>query len=203
MTREDKKLLMALTLGDGSISKEGNCYVFSCGHCDTQHEYIKYKAMLLKRMLHKKVSIHTRKDRCSLNGKYHIIHRIKTYVKYGKFIRSKLYYEGKKRITPKILDMLTPFGMAIWYMDDGSLSKKYSKEGVYIANDMIFHTCCNKEEAQDILNWFENKFNVVGSLKKEKGFFSIRFGTRAARVLIPYFKEFVLPMFEYKIDVKS
>ena len=203
MTNENKKLLLALTIGDGTVYQTSkNSFTYSCGHGDKQFFYIKYKADLLSEIFNKKVNIHTRNNVCSFTGKRHILHRVKVGNKYLRFIRRQLYHTGEKVITNQVLDRLSNKGLAIWYMDDGSLSKKKNKAGDYCANDMIFHTCCHEEEAKNILNWFENKFQISGTLKKEKKLFSIRFGTKSARILAEIMKPFILDGFYYKIDVK-
>lgn len=205
MTNDEKAILIALSIGDGHIEYK-ETYRFSCGHSEHHKEYVYWKAELLSNILNKKIKVY------KTTQNKNTLYRISTTDNYFKFIRRRLYKNRDKLISSKILNRLTLQGLAIWYMDDGSLSQKKKNSKVH-ANDLVFHTCCDKEQAQLILFWFETKFNIKGTLKKESSgsysavkntFYSIRFGTKSARVLIEVIKPFMfLPLFQYKINVKS
>lgn len=47
------------------------------------------------------------------------------------YLYAKMYQFRKKRVTQKILNRLTPLGLAIFYMDDGNLDKKKRPDGSY------------------------------------------------------------------------
>jgi hypothetical protein len=43
------------------------------------------------------------------------------------FFFANQFYAPKKRVPPLIYELLTPRGLAYWYMDDGSIKSKQSK----------------------------------------------------------------------------
>ena len=48
---------------------------------------------------------------------------------YFKQVKHWCYPNGKKTITEHILEMLTPEGLAFWYMDDGNAAKNINNKG--------------------------------------------------------------------------
>nr|YP_009105829.1 putative LAGLIDADG homing endonuclease [Koliella corcontica]YP_009105842.1 putative LAGLIDADG homing endonuclease [Koliella corcontica]AIT94541.1 putative LAGLIDADG homing endonuclease [Koliella corcontica]AIT94546.1 putative LAGLIDADG homing endonuclease [Koliella corcontica] len=84
---------------------------------------------------------------------------------------AQLFYDDKgKKIIPKeslLLNLLTPLGLAYWYMDDGSLKSSQSK-GVYL-NTQGF----TKEEINTLCIILKKKFDLDAWKSKDRDRFRI------------------------------
>ena len=115
MTRDEKSLLIAMSLGDGHVRPRGS---LSVQHSNKQRDYLSYKANLISKIFDCKINI----NEVNNNGFMQV--RFEKSNRYFKLIRRWLYPLGVKIISRKMLNRLTPHAIAIWYMDDGSLSAK-------------------------------------------------------------------------------
>lgn len=186
-----KRLLLALCIGDGYLYKDRNC--LSIGHGQLQKDYLQHKADLLSSLLYKKVKIYSTISKLGYES-----WRLKVSHKYFRFIRERLYKNNEKVISEKILSKLDNKCFAYWYMDDGSLYSK-KKAGKVHAYEMVLSTCCPIEQASIILNWLEERFDVKGTLKKDKQWYSIRFGTKAAKIIAEAIKPYIIESMLYKV----
>lgn len=102
LSKEQKSLLIGLLLGDGTISS--NC-VFKLSHSEAQREYLEWKVGLL--------DVHGIKN----NGVKEYISSC-GYKSLNPTIKAlrRTVYTPKKHITRKLLNWITPLGLAIWYM---------------------------------------------------------------------------------------
>lgn len=162
MDAATRGLLIGMVLGDGSISatlrptKSTDGYVnsiLSIWHSVAQLDYCEYKLELIRRTIGTRATLHYRD--CTLkNGKTYKLCGFGTSNAYFKVLRRWLYPEGKKRITPEALNMLTPQGIAIWYMDDGHGRGRRNKDGWISAANTSIATMCSKQEADDVVQYF-------------------------------------------------
>jgi hypothetical protein len=195
---KNEKLLLALSLGDGSIfkqPKQTNC-TFQIRHCEAQKEYLVWKRNEVSKILHKNINIHN-----LINyGEYSASQFAVTNSIFNK-IRDILYVDNQKTITSGMLSMLDDLGVSIWYMDDGSLSKKKNKLGIITAYELTISTCCSKQEALLCIDFFKKNYDCKFTLKKMKSFYSIRCGTKSARKLLDKIEKFILtiPCMGYKV----
>ncbi len=121
-------------------------------------------------------------------GSYEL--RTKTY-KFIKTYRRFLYPSGRKKIdNRKLLEKLTPLGLAIWYMDDGGLSQK-KRDGKVYANELMINTHLSKEENQVIIDYFQDVWGISFSQVRNRGFYRLRCGTKQARRFIDIVKPYV------------
>ena len=145
------------TLGDGCLLKEG---ILQIAHSEHQKEYLLWKKNLLEEN-----GIQTLKlfeyEHTSFGGtrKYY---RFRTRV--YDFIKKyrQIMYNPTKNITFKsILRRLTPLGLAIWYMDDGTLHCEWSESAQrYVNLDIKICTALPKEQNQILINYFKEKWDI-------------------------------------------
>jgi len=83
-------------------------------------------------------------------------------------VRKWLYPNGKKLITRRVLDMLTPEGLAIWYMDDGSARKNVSSSGFITSVSTNIATMCSEAEASVIIDWFKDRYGIDFKMRCKK-----------------------------------
>lgn len=204
LSQNEKQIILGGLLGDSYYKKDNKIIRFY--HSDKQKEYLEWKYL----MFYKNTNNICRK----------IFHRIietdnKTYSGYGfelygkrntlddlfSFLNKHLYSNDRRRkISMKYLNELSELGLAVWWMDDGSmcLSKgnRYGKLSTH---------CFNYEENILIQKYFKKKWDIDVSvcIEKEKYYF-IRFNATAMRKLIKIIYKHVceIPSMIYKIDLK-
>ena len=203
MNKTKISILLAMALGDGLIRRRINPnrkaanYSITIKHSIKQKEYLEYKASLIN---------------SALGGRQNEVKYINNngylgccYSKGGKelgVIYKLLYSDNKKKITRKALEYLTPQGIAIWYMDDGSLYAQ-RRNGRVHAYQMVLSTYCEDiEEAQDIINYFIDTWNIKFNIKKNKNRYSLTCNTKEIRKFIEIVKPYVskIKCMTYKID---
>lgn len=174
ITKKDMSILIGLLLGDGYINPKGRIGI---EHCEKQKDFCIDKAKLLH-------SICGGKDIVVQENK-----RIRTPLKNGKEWKSKefitysfkkqsaafipirnlLYKNNIKTITKEILEFLDPLSIAIWWLDDGTLTAKYNKGSDKPHYMLRLCTYLSKEENQLIANYFENTYSMKWNVVKADG----------------------------------
>ena len=186
-----------MAIGDGHVSS-GN--VLQVVHSPKQEEYLNFKANLLAEATGKKVKVFTRSVRTKKSNYDQVGFHF--YSPYLKFVRKRLYPEGKKFFTYKLLSKLTDECVALWIMDDGSLYPK-KRNGVIHAAEFVLCTYCSQTEAELVSQFFKDRYDADMTLKFNKGAYSVRCGTRSARKLLPNFTNFVCDSMKYKFTVPT
>lgn len=191
MMKEEKRVLRAFALGDGHIRVRGNSYSLSVSHCEKQKEYIIFKADMLSKIIGKKVEVHP------YDNKGFPSYRFEVANEYFRFLRKWLYCNGNKTINLSYLRKLSHQGVAIWYMDDGSLVAK-RRNGKIHAYDLTISTYCSEKEAMNCISFFNERYGVTFTLKRNKGRFSIRCGTKEAKKLLEIITPYIHKSMIYK-----
>lgn len=197
MTQEEKSLIIALIIGDGHIDDTGR---ISINHCEKQKEYLQFKANLIYNII---------------GGKPITLHKTKVYIKEKEYrgysirkcckkklmqFRQLIYPNGKKEITKEVLEQLTPQGIAIWYMDDGSLTPERDKSGNIKAYKLGIATYLSKEENQVIVDYFKEKWNLEFHFHKDGSQYRLRMGTKEARKFLQLVRPYVnIECMKYKV----
>ena len=191
-TERVKSLLLAMALGDGYIRKDRP--ELQINHGSKLRAYCEHKAKLLGEVLGRPIISHQK-----TYGGYDVI-RFRVSHPYLHFVRAWLYKNDQKTLSLRLLRRLTDEAVAIWYMDDGSLYTK-KRKGIPHASELVLSTCCaTVEEAQGICTFFAERYAVRMAVKKMKGRFSVRCGTRDARQLFSILRPYCMAGMEYKFD---
>jgi hypothetical protein len=101
-----------------------------------------------------------------------------------------MYKEGRKDFYKrKLLNRLSPLHLAIWYMDDGSVSQKRHNGKIH-ASDLVLNTHTTKENNQVIIDYFKEVWDIRFTPAKNRGSYRIRCSTKEARkflsIVYPY-----------------
>lgn len=100
---------------------------------------------------------------------------------------SLAYVNGKKLVTKKWLNMLTPFSLAVWYMDNGSL---HHNRRVTLA------TCSfSSEEIKLIIDYFESKYDISFT-NESNGIISC--GLNDSKRFLDLVAQYITPSMKYK-----
>lgn len=198
MNKNKKSILIAMSIGDGCISKDPNsksCYL-SIVHSTKQEEWIKWKYDTLMSLL----GGHYPKMTYFNNGGYPGIRFVKT-SNYFRILRSWLYKNNKKHISRYLLNKLDAEGIAIWYMDDGNLSaKKYN--GKIHAYELYLNTHISQQDNQIIIDYFKEVWDIQFHQVKNKGHYRLRMSTREIRKFLPIISKYIIPSMQYKIQMQ-
>ena len=218
MTKQDKQFLVACTLGDGCINKrfikdKYVSYRFLMKHSEKQKDYFMWKAKKLEDILSVKSPrkifhcIYKNSGRSKINA----FQYEKASIKKLKPIYNLCYRNNKKIFSKQVLNFLTPQGLAIWYMDDGSLynAKHIRKDGsqYYSKMRLILNTYLSYEENEIIQKYFIEKWNIKWSIHKNstdtgKIFYRLSMGTKEGRKFIKIISPFIHKSMLYKIEEK-
>lgn len=159
---------MAMALGDGYVQVRTRYnrgkYAYEqrslrvCHGAD-QRAYCEWKATRLGWALGGR-QINVTPVRAGPGGRYQQYHFTVSHSYFGQ-VRRWLYPEGRKTITEKVLDMLTPEAVAIWYMDDGHARRNVNKDGFVKSVSTNIATMCSEAEAELVIDWFRQRYDIV------------------------------------------
>jgi hypothetical protein len=205
MNRKNRGLLVGTLLGDSSIhlAKEGNAR-FQFTHEQKQKDWAFYKADAVFSMFggeKREPRIYTSKTAYGLCTYY----KFSRGHKYMNYLHRVLYNNnGKKFFTRKVLNYLTPEGIAWWYMDDGGVSKGPSKnkfgEPQQPSVEMRISTYCSLEEIEAIIEYFIEVWGIQAKKRysKKTDSYYLAFNSKESVKLERLIGKFLLPIFEYK-----
>ena len=201
ITKESRNLLIGMLLGDGTIS---NNNVFKIAHSESQKDYLEWKIKQLK-----EAGIRNNGVKSYIKTKGYTIGVPVYYtqlntIPFIKVLR-KIFYKEKKILgNRKLLNRLDAKGIAIWYMDDGHINIRKTKDGRPMGFYIKISTCEPKQEVQTIIDFFKEQWNIKFYMfhegKKEDSY-SLCCGTKEGLKFIDIVKPYVsqVPSMIHKI----
>lgn len=181
--KNSRILFYSMVIGDGHLDKHGQ---LNLRHCIKQKEYLEWKKKLLNRNGIKTSDI----VEFISNGKPQVRCATKVY-NFSKLYRRILYAPKKRLGVIKLLNFLDPLHIAIWYMDDGSLTILKNKDGYIRGNMLRIHTNVSKEENQILIDFFNKKFNINFYQNKHGNNYVLVCGTKEARKFVEIVRPYV------------
>lgn len=202
MKKEHRGLLIGMSIGDGHISirKKDGKFIHQnlvISHGAKQEEYINYKADLLLSIFGGK-----RPNVIEFNNNGYKGFRFSKGNKYFRILKNKLYKNNKKVYSPTLLKQLTPHGIALWYMDDGTLAKLRNKNTKKIRTiNVKLCTYVSKEQNEIIINYFKETYDIKFNLVYDKNKYLLRANKENSLKFIELVKPYIIKSMYYKIDV--
>lgn len=185
-----KQLIYGGLLGDCHLELDEERNVrFKVEHGFGQKEYTLYKLKILNNFVTEN-SYYEKERYHKYAEKYYKCAGFKT-------IRSKLFTDlyspfycsnKKKYVSKEVLEELTPYGIAIWYMDDGTRNNNYALE---LCTDDF-----DDESLRNIQNYFLNTYQIETSITNRR---RIHFQEEHALAFQSLISKYILPMFKYKL----
>lgn len=210
--KESRNLLIGMIIGDGTIMKSKYSYSMKLQHGRFQKEYLEWKMKMLDLygIPHSELKTYKMKTNFT-KGEYWDSYAV--YLKSNPFIgvlRRVVYTNNGKELSRKLLNRLTPLGIAIWYMDDGGIN--YKKKTNSIGQRVIYSaalrlsTCTTKEIAQRYIDYFKEVWNINFYTFKEgknRDKFSLMCGTKEAEKFLNIIKIYInqISSMSYKSDL--
>jgi len=196
ITKKSRDLFYAMIIGDGHLDKYGQLNI---RHCERQEGYVRWKHKVLKKHNISVSRIRTYKS----NGTTQYGFSTKVY-KFSKLFRKILYTPKKTVGIRKQLNRLTPLGIAIWYMDDGSLTTLKNKDGYVRGSALRIHTNLSKEENQVIIDYFQEIWNIKFKQNKKNSYYELVMHTKEARKFLQIVEPYVrrVSCMHHKLKIK-
>lgn len=201
ITKESRNLLIALLLGDGTIS---NNNVFKLAHCIEQKDYLEWKIKQLNEAGLRNNGVKEYISSKGFNVGKTVCYTQINIIPFIKVLRRVFYKPYKNIANRKLLNRLDTKGLAIWYMDDGHIN--YRKTGNKIHGFYIkIATCLPKEDLQIIIDYFKEVWDIEFYMFHEgrkKDSYSLCCGTKQGIKFIELIKEYVnqVPSMKHKIQ---
>lgn len=187
--RERRAILLGMIIGDGCISSYKNKgYKLVIRHGKQQEDYLLFKKELIESIFYNRALTITHVQNGLQIQKSSKIFRI----------YKKWFYTNNIKDFTKILKYLNLQSVALWYMDDGSLSAKKHRGKIH-AYELTLNTYITKEQNQAIIDWFKLKYDINFSQTKGKGKYRLRMGTQEARRFCALIEKYVIPSMKYKL----
>ena len=201
--KESRNLLIALLLGDGTIS---NNNVLKLAHCIEQEDYLKWKIQQLNNCGLRNNGLKYYISSKGFNVGKTVCYTQLNVIPFIKLLR-KIMYKPIKNYS-KLINRIDERGLAIWYMDDGHLNNRKYSDGTYHGYYIRISTCLPKEQCDVIIKAIKEKFDIqfytFHEGRKEDSF-SLCCGTKEARKFIKIVKPYVeqIPSMLYKVLPKG
>jgi len=192
LSKRQKEILIGILLGDGHLER---LYTPTSGRLKVEHsykqkDYVDWLYNEFRDWVRSKPKVKRKKVWNKIYQNYGFLtygHRL-----LGKFHEE--FYRKRKKIIPNDLEQdITPLGLAIWYMDDGSIKSRRHK-GIFL-NTQGFR----ENDVKKLQRILGNKFGISSTTRKEKNGRQIYLGGKSGEKFIEIIKPYIIPSMEYKI----
>jgi hypothetical protein len=159
-------------------------------HSEKQKDYVFWKYQILKNLVSegpKKIMVwHDKKrDKRHYSWYFHTRSSEKLGLLYRYF-----YQDRAKVLSENILEVITSRILAVWFMDDGSNTKK----------SFTLNTHCFSEKDQmNIVKLLKERYHVLATIIKDRSKMKIRIGRQEYKKFIKIIQPFIIPSMIYKI----
>lgn len=196
LSKKQREILVGVLLGDGHLEK---LYTPTLGrlkveHSHKQKDYVDWLYEEFRDWVRSKPRLREIKAFGNIYQNYGFStygHRL-----FGEF--RERFYKGKKKIIPNDLEKdVTPLGLAVWYMDDGSIKSKRHK-GVFL-NTQGFE----EDELKKLQKILRNKFRIRSTTREQtrnqKTKRQLYLGGESGERFIKLIQSYIIPSMKYKI----
>lgn len=197
--REKIGILIGMLLGDASITKRYNNKI-TISHGEKQKEYLLWKLRMLESLGMRGYKVRSQVHNSFGPETVGYIVDVADDVKIPWLYR-KMYGSGKKKLTINLLRHLNPYGLAMWYMDDGSRNHRGGGRRGYDAEYFCLNTQgFSLEEHELMRSWFKKKYNITTSIQKDKHYHKLYFGGNGqANIFMDMVRPYIHPTMDYKV----
>ena len=182
LSKVQQQLIVGCVLGDGYMRKKVNAHL-QITHSIKQKEYVDWKYANLRNIVLTPPKVYMG------NAKR---------IGYRFFTRSlpclttfyDMFYRKGVKMVPENL-ILSPLSLAVWYMDDGSKSRKAS------------YLNCQQFDPISQSNLLETlaRIGILASLNKDKTYSRIYISYSYTPILVNMIKRYIVPSMRYKLSI--
>lgn len=197
---ELKGFLTGLLIGDGSIDKGVSKRSFSVKSIDKTFIDLIESEIKSCTPFHTQIKYTPAHFSAGCNHKDSWEFRIFAHPYFAK-IYHRFYDDYRhRRITKYIPEMITPYGVAMWYMSDGYVCLVGKEKNAIYSRRIDFTTDrYNKEEVQMLQTMMLTKFNISCSVIKRGQFYRLRVKQSSYEDFIWLIFPYILPSMQYKL----
>ena len=203
---ELKSIIAGMMLGDGGlfILKHGKNAVLKIQHSIKQEPYLLHKAALLAGLTSIRVNLIAPKGK--KNPNWNIALATKAHPFYTR-VHKLVYPGGKKTVNKTWLSWLDERGLALWYMDDGTLMKSYShnKSGRWRIKSRHIKLCTcgfTLEENELLKEFLQERFDLKFFIVRSGKYYNLGASPREANKLFEIIRPYIVPCMEYKLNME-
>jgi len=194
LTSRQREILVGLLLGDGHVEQSPSTprARLKVEQRVSVREYVEWLYANFQDWVHR--DIRTRTKFLKTTGRSYHYCEFTTYAHEELLPYRQLFYpHGKKVIPAEIESLLSPLGLAVWFMDDGSI-KSHECRG-RIINTHSF----SQEEVERLCLVLERKFQLQAWPRQQRDgvqiYISAKSADRFKQILMPH----MLPVMYYKL----
>ncbi len=181
ITKHQQDLLTGKLLGDGSLEDRGTANSrFQVRHSIKQKDYVDWCYQEIKEF--------TKSSPRRINDSYYF--RTRSLPMFTR-LRKKWYIEGRKTLPSDI--KLSPFALAIWYMDDGYYDTH--RDSIWFCTH-----CFNSGELKRIKELMK-QLGIETTLIKDRTKYKTRVLKKHTERFIKLVKPYIVPSLLYKIGI--
>ena len=186
LSEKQRNIIVGLLLGDGHLETQNGrqTYRLKVEHGALQRDYVKWLFHELREW------IPAKEPYMKLRANGVVNYGFATYSHGALRFYGQQFYEGKKKVIPVLIErMLTPLGLAIWFMDDGS--RKSAIHKTYIIHSLGY----TKSDLLRIQSVLQKKFGLKVALHQQKGrYWRLYIPSESAREFEQLTKEYIQPI---------
>lgn len=184
LTSIQHEILVGSLLGDGTLRKQGTRTnaLFEVNHSAQFKPYVDWKWQHFQDYV--LTSPKFRKGNGNRIAYRFTTRSLPVFTDYHRWF----YVNGKKKV-PKNTT-LTPLGLAVWYMDDGTKSRS----SCYLNTQQF-----SLEEQKFLQYLLLGTFAIKSALNRDKQYFRLRITTESTKKLALVTREYIISCFQYKL----
>ena len=103
------------------------------------------------------------------------------------------FYEGRVKIVPLDLSLLTPLALAHWVMQDGS---RGTSKGLYLCTDSFTH-----DDVKRLSLYLNNRYNITSSIHNSGKYYRIYILVKSVETVKILILPFMHKTMNYKLGV--
>lgn len=196
LTKVQQEVLVGLMLGDGHLeySATTNRARLKVEQRENARVYVELLYTIFKPWIRSRIL--TKTQFLKTTGKRYTKCYFTTYRHSELADYHQLFYRKKKKIVPEnIANLLTPLGLAIWFMDDGSIKSHQSRGRIF--NTHAF----SKEEILRLCSVLQDKFRLDAWPRQQSDGIQIYISGKSAAVFQALIAPHIIPMMRYKLPL--
>ena len=186
LTKKQRDIIVGLLLGDGHLETQnsGKTYRLKVEHGALQRDYVEWLFGELREW------IPAKEPYMKLRKNGVVNYGFTTYSHEALRFYGRQFYEGKKKVIPALIErMLTPLGLAIWFMDDGS--RKSARHRTYVIHSLGY----SKPDLLRVKDILQKKFGLKVALHQQKRrYWRLYIPSESARTFEQLTKEYIHPI---------
>lgn len=189
-TQRQKDIMYGSILGDAYLRPGKASYSLSFTHGERQKDYLLWKLHAFDNFVTTKKLYRSTRDFRGNAPTYSFSTITHPEIEEA---RRLTYPDGTKRISKEWLDKLSPLSLAVWYMDDGSLNKRYGT--IVLCTNMF-----TLKEHQMMIDFFEERYSIHPKPEKRRNDqYVLRINASESKRFRSIIAEHVPPCMDYKL----